>query len=306
MVQQAICSRARSFLSSSASRQPPNQVIARGRQASPAKSSLRLQPRPARPCQRSKCAPTRKATEVQLTYHLQDFDRSVKTALGKGKALSSSTVESLVKLAMANVAVSYSTELQVCTLLISWLPQSDAQLVSTLYKHHKRCSSASKLYSLYLIDAIARDARSQAKKAAKGKDKQVSASALSSTAAVKSDAGGTCATFLSKLEAVLSKLVVDCWESGQKEHRVSLSLLPGIRRRRFGERERWLVGKRRVQLTGRWLCSSSVCITRGVGPLWIGAGDDRGRRLEAGRRPLKEAPNSGLRSCLAFRARRPT
>lgn len=43
------------------------------------------------------------------TLALQDFDRAVKTALGKGRALSSSTVDSLVKLAMANVAVSSST-----------------------------------------------------------------------------------------------------------------------------------------------------------------------------------------------------
>lgn len=41
--------------------------------------------------------------------HLQDFDRSVKTALSKGRALSASTVEGLLKLAMANVAVSSST-----------------------------------------------------------------------------------------------------------------------------------------------------------------------------------------------------
>lgn len=66
---------------------------------------------------------------------------------------------------------------------------------------------------------MARDARSQAKKAAKGKDKQEISS--SSTAANADGNSGTCATFLSKLDAVLSKLVVDCWENGQKDHRVS-------------------------------------------------------------------------------------
>lgn len=81
----------------------------------------------------------------------------------------------------------------------------DAHLVATLFRQHKKASSTSKIYSLYLIDAIAREARSLAKKAAKDLSLQ--------------DAGYS--TFIAKLEAILSKLVVDCWENGKLEHRVS-------------------------------------------------------------------------------------
>lgn len=84
---------------------------------------------------------------------------------------------------------------------------NDAHLVATLFRQHKKASSATKIYSLYLIDAIAREARSLAKKAGKSKDDS------------SKDAGYS--TFLTKLEAVLSKLVVDCWENGKVEHRVS-------------------------------------------------------------------------------------
>ena len=74
--------------------------------------------------------------------------------------------------------------------------------------------------SLYLIDAIAREARARAKKALKEKGAQA-AQADDEEPEEGKDATGTPATFLAKVEGVLAKIVLDCWENGLREHRVS-------------------------------------------------------------------------------------
>lgn len=99
--------------------------------------------------------------------------------------------------------------------------------MSTLYRHHRKASPANKLVSLYLIDAIAREARSRLKKADK-EGKGAGTAARSTTpadsppgaAAGPSAGDGDFASFLRKLEAVLSKIVLDNWENGLPEHRV--------------------------------------------------------------------------------------
>ncbi|KAI5478881.1 RNA binding protein Nrd1 [Pseudohyphozyma bogoriensis] len=124
---------------------------------------------------------------------LEEFDRQIKALVSKGK-LSPSLVEAVVDLAMSNIS-------------------SDTHLFSTLWRAHKSASPSSKLTSLYILDAIVREARSRAKKAAaKGKEVE---SADSAAHAAK----GTFATFLAKIEGVLGKMVMDCWENGVKEHR---------------------------------------------------------------------------------------
>lgn len=98
--------------------------------------------------------------------------------------------------------------------------------MSTLYRHHRKASPANKLVSLYLIDAIAREAKSRQKKAER-EDKGKAPAAGSTTPldsppeAGPSAGNGDFATFLRKLEAVLSKIVLDNWENGLPEHRVS-------------------------------------------------------------------------------------
>lgn len=123
-------------------------------------------------------------------------------------------------------------------------PQSDSRLISTLYRYHKKASAANKLTSLYLVDGIAREARSRQKKLdkeAKGKGREggaaqsPSAPAAGSTTPTKSpppsaspapaaSAGlGTYASFLKLLEGgMLAKFVLDNWENGLPEHRVRL------------------------------------------------------------------------------------
>ncbi|BGP24198.1 hypothetical protein JCM10295v2_003106 [Rhodotorula toruloides] len=144
---------------------------------------------------------------------LEDFDRQVKALVTKGK-LSSSAVDAVTKSAMANVG-------------------ADSLLVSTLYRHHKKATPSHKLTSLYLIDAVAREARSRQRKAdkeGKGKEKAAPALPAGSTtpsgspppddgAGAGASGDGTFATFLKKLEAVLGKIVLDNWENGLPEHK---------------------------------------------------------------------------------------
>ncbi|GAA5982123.1 hypothetical protein JCM10908_004750 [Rhodotorula pacifica] len=137
-----------------------------------------------------------------------DFDREVKALVTRGK-LSSSAVTSLTELAMANI-------------------RADSQLVSTLYRHHRKASPANKLVSLYLIDAIAREAKSRQKKAEKEGKQGAAGPAAGSTTPLDSPPGAAAgpsagdsdfASFLRKLEAVLSKIVLDNWENGLPEHK---------------------------------------------------------------------------------------
>ncbi|GAA6017093.1 hypothetical protein JCM11491_003254 [Sporobolomyces phaffii] len=121
---------------------------------------------------------------------LEALDSEIKSVIGRNK-LSSSAVESIVALALDNVA-------------------SDTALITLLYRHHKKSSPAHKLTSLYLIDAIARAAKSKSKRDGK---------AASTTPRDNPATSGTCASFLKKLEGLLSKLVLDVWENAPSEHR---------------------------------------------------------------------------------------
>lgn len=124
--------------------------------------------------------------------------------------------------------------------------QSDAHLVSTLFRYHKKASPSAKLSSLYLIDALARAAKSKAKRdlAAPPKPKPQSTTppnspppSTAASASGSSSGGGTAASFLAKLEAVLGRVVVDNWEDGLKEHRDKVRKVMGIWRQAgtFGE-----------------------------------------------------------------------
>ena len=127
------------------------------------------------------------------------------------------------------------------SLTVTGHPQSDSQLVSTLYRYHKKASPPNKLTSLYLVDGIAREARSRQKKLdreGKGKGREGAAQspatpAVGSTTPTNSPppaaspaptaaAGtGSYASFLKILEGgMLAKFVVDNWENGLPEHRV--------------------------------------------------------------------------------------
>ena len=93
-------------------------------------------------------------------------------------------------------------------------------MITILYRQHKKASSTHKLTSLYLIDAIARGARSKYKKQGKSKEPEEG-----STTPKDGPVGevGTYGSFLKKLEGILSKIVLDVWENAPAEHRVSFS-----------------------------------------------------------------------------------
>lgn len=86
--------------------------------------------------------------------------------------------------------------------------------MSALYRVHKRAQASNKITSLYIIDAIARAAKKEAKGSHKGKEK---------------DDGSQASSFLQKLEAVLGKIVSHNWEEGLPEHRVRSSRRPPLR-----------------------------------------------------------------------------
>ncbi|KAL8283826.1 hypothetical protein RQP46_005258 [Phenoliferia psychrophenolica] len=130
---------------------------------------------------------------------VQDFDKEVKAVVTKGK-LSPTVVQSVVDLALSNIS-------------------SDAHLISTLFRAHKKALAPNKLVSLYLLDAIAREARVRAKKALKEKGAAATTTPAEDEPEQGQEAKGTPATFLVKVEGVLSKIVLDCWENGQREHR---------------------------------------------------------------------------------------
>lgn len=116
--------------------------------------------------------------------------------------------------------------------------QSDAHLVATLFKVHKQAKSSHKISSLYVIDAIAREARQQVKKASKGKQSSSgTATPLHDGAGSganddsdeptlgKRSTKGTYASFLSKIESFLDRLVAEVLSKGPPEHKVSTVLL---------------------------------------------------------------------------------
>lgn len=116
--------------------------------------------------------------------------------------------------------------------LIPLYGQSDAHIVATLFKVHKQAKSTHKISSLYVIDAIAREARQQAKKAAKGKGSSSNTPLQDGADTVANDdsddfsfekrkaAKGTYASFLSKVESFLDRLVAEVLTKGPPEHKV--------------------------------------------------------------------------------------
>lgn len=170
---------------------------------------------------------------------LQAFDSEVKELVSSGK-LSSSKIKSVTEAAMANIKVSRSVPAGVNwraenrrALTCVLLGQSDAHLVATLFKVHKQAKSSHKISSLYVIDAIAREARQQVKKAAKGKQSSSSSSTpiqdggsginddSDEPVLGKKSSKGTYASFLSKIESFLDRLVAEVLAKGPPEHKVS-------------------------------------------------------------------------------------
>lgn len=170
------------------------------------------------------------AHRLTPTLCVQDFDREVKALVTRGK-LSSSAVQTVTDLAMTNIRVRAdpgdSSNAQADSARGT---QADAQLVSTLYRHHRKAAAPNKLVSLYLIDAVAREAKTRQKKAERESQGKGKAPAPGSTTPTDSppDVGpeaagggaGDFAGFLQKLEAVLSKIVLDNWENGLPDQRV--------------------------------------------------------------------------------------
>lgn len=103
--------------------------------------------------------------------------------------------------------------------------QHDAHIVATLFKVHKQAKANHKISSLYIIDAIAREARQQIKK---GKDRTASdtptqdGSGAEDTARLgkKTSKNGTCAGFLTKIENFLVRVVAEVIDKGPPEHKV--------------------------------------------------------------------------------------
>lgn len=85
----------------------------------------------------------------------------------------------------------------------------DAQVLSVLFRASRKANRHAKLASLYIIDAVAREAKKRAAKSG------------GSTSNATADDNGTEASFMAKLEGVINKIVLDCWENGVPEHRVS-------------------------------------------------------------------------------------
>jgi hypothetical protein len=112
--------------------------------------------------------------------------------------------------------------------------KNDAHLVATLFKAHKQAKPSHKLSSLYIVDAIAREARSQVKR---GKDKGKAAATTpqaSQTPSLNDDvdsdndsvsrkrkASGTYSSFLAKIESFIDRLVAEVLTKGPPEHKVS-------------------------------------------------------------------------------------
>ncbi|ETW78648.1 hypothetical protein HETIRDRAFT_49938, partial [Heterobasidion irregulare TC 32-1] len=81
--------------------------------------------------------------------------------------------------------------------------ENDTQLVSLLYRTHKALPASCKVSSLYAVDALARAARHRANKQGLTGDAR--------------SGHGDCATFLSKLEAVLEGVFYDMISSAGSE-----------------------------------------------------------------------------------------
>ena len=157
-------------------------------------------------------------TEAGLTLCEQDFDLAVRTVVAKGK-LSPTLVENVVKLAMLNITVRPLAQTLRQALTTSCALQADAHLVSTLFRANKKATAQNKISALYLLDAVCRDARARLKKQGKQKEKK---SDQEQDPVEGVDSQGTYSSFLTKVEQILPKFMLDCWENGPIEHRVSL------------------------------------------------------------------------------------
>jgi hypothetical protein len=76
-------------------------------------------------------------------------------------------------------------------------------MVSSLFRLHKKAKPSHKLWALYVIDAIAREAKNVVKK---GK--------------ARDNGKGSAITFLQKLEVCLERIVDESAERGPPEHKV--------------------------------------------------------------------------------------
>ncbi|KAL1701896.1 hypothetical protein EV121DRAFT_293799 [Schizophyllum commune] len=86
------------------------------------------------------------------------------------------------------------------------LLEHDAQLVSILARTHKSLSGSHKVFSLYVIDSVARAARSKAKK---------------ESSAGSSSSGGNASSFLTKLQTVLNEVFREMVSGGVPEGKSS-------------------------------------------------------------------------------------
>ncbi|KZT67378.1 hypothetical protein DAEQUDRAFT_673399 [Daedalea quercina L-15889] len=110
-----------------------------------------------------------------MTYHEQTFESTLKDVVN-AKRLSASKMNKLTEIALRDM-------------------QNDTQMVSTLFRTHKTLSSAAKVNSLYVFDALARAARNQVNK--------------HRLTPPSDPTQGNCATFMVKIEGILDSLWQD-------------------------------------------------------------------------------------------------
>ncbi|KAJ7696564.1 hypothetical protein B0H17DRAFT_1053707 [Mycena rosella] len=118
---------------------------------------------------------------------LSEFETALKEIV-HAKRLSASKMNNLTEIALRSM-------------------ENDTQLVSILYRTHKSLQPPAKVSSLYVFDALARAARSQAVK-------------QNLTGDINSGKGN-CATFLLKVEGVLEGLFQDMIAAAAPESKVS-------------------------------------------------------------------------------------
>ena len=135
-------------------------------------------------------------------------------------SLSPARVENVASLAMSNISVRARSPALVHLLTVS---QADAHLVSTLFRANKKATPQNKISALYLLDAVCRDARARLKKQGKQKEKKPDQDPVEGV-----DTLGTYSTFLAKVEQILTKFMLDCWENGAPEHRVRIFVPPAV------------------------------------------------------------------------------
>lgn len=119
--------------------------------------------------------------------YLEDFENTLKDVVN-AKRLSGSKVSKLTEIAQKSM-------------------EHDTKLVAILYRTHKSLSSSAKVSSLYVFDALARDARNHATK------RGITGDINSRT--------GNAATFLLKVEGVLDGLFQDMIALDNAEAKVS-------------------------------------------------------------------------------------